>query len=81
MQTEDKQNNTDNYFTEDLPATHNPLIAALPVDTLSNIRDSLCTLRALNETTEFSLDENSVTGLHFLMTCIIKALDFEIDCR
>ena len=71
----------DEYFMSELPPTHNPLIASLPLDTLSNVRDTLCTLRELTETGEFSLNENSTTGLYFVQTCIIKALEFEIEYR
>ena len=72
---------TDNYFINDLPPTHNPLIAHQSMDTLSNVRDTLCVLRELTEANEFSLNDNSTAGLHFLMTCIIRAVEFEVEHR
>ena len=69
------------YFIKPFPPNHNPLIGSMQADTFANVRDALCTLRELTEVREFGLTEGSVTGLHFLMTCIIKAVDFEIDNR
>ncbi len=53
----------------------------MQADTFSNVRNALFTLRELTEVQDFGMTESSVTGLHFLMTCIIKAVDFEIDNR
>ncbi len=72
---------TKHYFEKPLPPTHNPLIASSQIDTFTNVRDTLCTLRELTEVKEFGLAEHSLTGLHFLMTCVIEAVDFEINGR
>ncbi len=72
---------TEQYFKNPLPPTHNPLIASSQIDTFTNVRDTLCTLRELTEVKEFGLAEHSLTGLHFLMTCVIEAVDFEIKNR
>ena len=69
------------YFSNPLPPTHNPLIASMQIDTFTNVRDTLCTLRELTEVQEFGLAEHSLSGLHFLITCIIEAVDFEIKNR
>ena len=72
---------TKRYFQRPFPPNHNPLIATAPMDTFTNVRDALCTLRELTEVPDFNLTERSVIGMHFLMTCIIKAVDFEIENR
>lgn len=72
---------TQKYFDRPFPPNHNPLIASLPKDTLANVRDALCTLKELTEAPDFGLSEGSATGLHFLMLCIIKAVDFEVNNR
>lgn len=72
---------TKKYFQRHFPPNHNPLIGTLQMDTFANVRDALCTLRELTEVNDFGLTEGSTTGLHFLMTCIIKAVDFEINNR
>ncbi len=72
---------TKQYFENPLPLTHNPIIASSQIDTFTNVRDTLCTLRELTEVQEFGLAEHSLTGLHFLMTCVIEAVDFEIRGR
>ena len=69
------------YFESDLPTTHNPLIGILPVDTLNNTRNALCTLREFSETPGVTPKQEANTGFYSLMTCIIDALDFEIHSR
>ena len=63
------------------PATHNPLISALQIDTLTNIHDALCALKTLTDVQDFGMNEDVKTGLHLLMTCIIRAVEFEIKGR
>ena len=75
------QNHSENYLQDDLPANHNPLIGTLHRDTLCNVRDALCTLRELSEVRDLSATEHTMTGFHFLMTCIINALNFELEQR
>ncbi len=72
---------TRKYFRKTFPPNHNPLIGTLQMDTFANVRDALYTLRELTEVQDFGPTEKSMTGLHFLMTCIIKAVDFEIENR
>jgi len=69
------------YFESDLPATHNPLIGILPVDTLNNTRNALCTLREYSELSGTQPQKEASTGFYTLMTCVIDALDFEIHSR
>ncbi|GGX59802.1 hypothetical protein [Saccharospirillum salsuginis] len=69
------------YFIKDLPATHNPLIGILPVDTLNNTRNALCTLREFSENPGVAPKQEANTGFYSLMTCVIDALDFEIHGR
>jgi len=69
-------------LSDPLPPTHNPLIGALHKDTLNNIRDSLCTLQEITSIpNEVMMSDRSTTGLYFLMTCILDALQFEIEYR
>lgn len=69
------------YFLRDLPATHNPLIGILPIDTLNNTRNALCTLREYSELSGTQPQREASTGFYTLMTCVIDALDFEIHSR
>ena len=62
-------------------ATHNPLISTLQIDTLTNVHDALCALKTLTDVQDFSMNEDVRTGLHLLMTCIIRALEFEVKER
>ncbi len=76
---------SDNHHDEDaanfsLPH-HNPLIGAMQIDTFHNVRDALLTLRDLTEVQDFGSAKGSLIGLNLLMTCIIHAVDFEIDHR
>lgn len=70
------------YFQNPFPPNHNPLIGTLQVDTLVNARDALYALQELTEhPEEVALTTNTTVGLHFLMTCVIDALQFEIKHR
>ena len=66
---------------EPFPATHNPLIGTLQIDTLTNANDALCALKTLTDVQDFSMNEDVRTGLHLLMTCVIRAVEFEIKGR
>jgi len=73
---------TTSLLSDPLPPNHNPLIGMLHKDTLTNVRDSLFTLQELTGTPQgMMLSERSTTGLHFLMMCILDALQFEIEYR
>lgn len=65
-----------------LPPNHNPLIGVLHKDTLNNVRDCLFTLQEMTSARDgLMMSERSTTGLYFLMTCILDALQFEIEHR
>ncbi len=69
-------------LSDPLPPTHNPLIGVLHKDTLNNIRDSLHTLQEITGIPNGVMtSDRSITGLYFLMTCILDALQFEIEHR
>ena len=70
-----------NYFINDFPPNHNALIGPTRDDTLSNVRASLSVLRNLAEVPDFSITEYTPTGFHFLTTCMIDALSFELNHR
>ncbi len=68
---------TQSYFNRPFPPNHNPLIESNRADTLSNISDALYALKELTESPDFGMSQNATTGLHFLMMCVIRAVDFE----
>ena len=57
-------------------ATHNPLISTLQIDTLTNVHDALCALKTLTDVQDFSMNEDTRTGLHLLMKCDGARLHF-----
>ena len=68
---------TKKYFERPFPPNHNPLIASSRADTLNNVSNALYALKELTESPDFGMTDNTTTGFHFLMLCVIKAVDFE----
>ena len=70
------------YFQQDFPPNHNPIIGALQADTLNNVHDCLSTLQMLTVAQEsLQLSTSSTTGLYYFMACLVDALAFETEHR
>jgi len=69
---------------EPLPSNHNPLIGVLQRDTLNNVRDALHTVWEFTDKSQdqgISMSPRATMGLYWLMSCIVDALQFEIEHR
>ena len=53
------------YFAQEFPPNHNPLIGSMREDTLCNVRDALHALNELNETQELRSFESAQVGCIF----------------
>jgi len=69
------------YFDKPFPPNHNPIIGTHCLDTINNVHNALCFIRESHEAPDNESEEESRTGLFFLLTCLIQWLRFEMENR
>lgn len=70
------------FFEEPFPANHNALIGSMQSDTLNNVRDALYAIRDVVGTyNDFTPSTRSTSGVIYLMTCTLDAIEFELNHR